>query len=269
MREPPSDAADLAELPVARLDYGWRVFRAAHSPVFYFRGPSRFVPVSPNTIGVLHLADSPRTALIETFQGRQVLARDEVETWALVRVSLARLRFADATDVGAARLGLGPEVSLTPDYGLSQRWAAALVDAAFDGIVYRARHSPSGRLIAVFGEAGSTGPPRLVAEPSPIPQKELEALGVHVVPVPADGRCQLQRSRMKPPLLFVSYSHDSRDHQEWVRAVFVNGLRSRAVDARMDVYELSYGDKIDAFMETFIEDCDHIAAICTPITAGA
>ena len=68
---------------------------------------------------------------------------------------------------------------------------------------------------------------------------------------------------MKPPLVFVSYSHDSREHAEWVREVFVNGLRSRAVDARMDVYELSYGDKIDAFMETFIEKCDHIAVVCT------
>jgi hypothetical protein len=69
---------------------------------------------------------------------------------------------------------------------------------------------------------------------------------------------------MKPPLVFVSYSHDSRDHQEWVRAVFVDGLRSRAVDARMDAYELSYGDKIDAFMEMFVASCDHIAAVCTP-----
>lgn len=69
---------------------------------------------------------------------------------------------------------------------------------------------------------------------------------------------------MKPPLVFVSYSHDSPDHTEWVRKIFVNGLRHRAVDARMDLYGLSYGDKVDAFMETFIARCDHVVAICTP-----
>jgi hypothetical protein len=69
---------------------------------------------------------------------------------------------------------------------------------------------------------------------------------------------------MRAPLVFVSYSHDGRGHQEWVRTVFVNGLRGRAVDARMDVYELAYGDKVDAFMESFVRDCDHVAAICTP-----
>jgi hypothetical protein len=32
----------------------------------------------------------------------------------------------------------------------------------------------------------------------------------------------------------------------------------------MDVYELSYGDKIDEFIEEFAASCDHILAICTP-----
>jgi hypothetical protein len=68
---------------------------------------------------------------------------------------------------------------------------------------------------------------------------------------------------MSPPLVFVSYSWDAREHQEWVRSVFVDGLRGRAVDARMDVYELSYGDKVDAFMDAFVAGCDHIAVICT------
>jgi hypothetical protein len=69
---------------------------------------------------------------------------------------------------------------------------------------------------------------------------------------------------MKAPLVFVSYSHDSRVHQSWVREIFVDGLRRRSVDARMDVYELAYGDRIDGFMESFVAECDHIAVICTP-----
>jgi TIR domain len=66
------------------------------------------------------------------------------------------------------------------------------------------------------------------------------------------------------PLVFVSYSHDSREHQDWVRKVFVSGLIGRGVNARMDVHELSYGDRIDAFMEDFLGRCDHVAVICTP-----
>lgn len=66
-----------------------------------------------------------------------------------------------------------------------------------------------------------------------------------------------------PPTVFVSYSWDDAQHQTWVRTVLVDGLRQRGVDARMDVYELSPGDPIDGFMETFLESCTHVVVVCT------
>lgn len=184
--EPPSDASELAALPAVRLQHGWRVFRAQHNPLFYFRGPSRFVPISPSGRGVLYLADSPSTALAETFGGRGVIVPEELESRALARVAIDHLRLADATGHDAARYGLTPEVTRSPDEGPSQRWAAALVAAGFDGVVYPARNSPSGKVIAVFGAAGSIDPPENLVEALPIQPEDLEAVGTRVRS--ADGK---------------------------------------------------------------------------------
>jgi hypothetical protein len=69
---------------------------------------------------------------------------------------------------------------------------------------------------------------------------------------------------VNPPIVFVSYSWDSAQHQNWVRTSLVDGLRSRGVEAIMDVYNLSYGDQPDQFMEDFLGRCDHIIVVCTP-----
>jgi hypothetical protein len=186
LSEPPRDSADLVNLPRSHVEKGWRVFRAGHSPVFYFRGPSRFVPVLPGHLGVLYLADSPETALGEAFRGRKFIVREDLESRALACISLGHLRLADATGRAGMTFGLTREVAVSPDEGPSQRWAAALAEATFDGIVYPARHGVAGKLIAVFGRAGSTEPPEHVAEVVPISEQELEALGTRVLAVPGD-----------------------------------------------------------------------------------
>ncbi|WP_406261175.1 toll/interleukin-1 receptor domain-containing protein [Streptomyces chartreusis] len=66
------------------------------------------------------------------------------------------------------------------------------------------------------------------------------------------------------PLVFVSYSWDSDPHMAWVREEFTNGLRSRGVDAVVDVHATNYGDLLDDFMEGLAGRCNHIAVICTP-----
>jgi hypothetical protein len=142
--------------------------------------------VSPGNVGVLYLADSPKAAIVEVVRGRLYLTPDEVETRALARVSLANLRLADVSGLDGITFGLTPEIAVSGDEGPSQRWGAALVAAAFDGVVYPSRHA-AGRLIALFGAAGSTGPPERLAEAHPITREALQAIGVRVLPVPSDG----------------------------------------------------------------------------------
>ena len=127
MPEPPRDLSALTDLPVASLDSGWRVFRARHGPVYFFRGPSRFVPAALENTGVLYLADSLQTALVEAFGGRSFVSERDVRESAVARIPLSHLKLADATAAAAKSLGLTPQIALAADEGPSQRWAAALI----------------------------------------------------------------------------------------------------------------------------------------------
>lgn len=67
---------------------------------------------------------------------------------------------------------------------------------------------------------------------------------------------------MKPPVVFISYSHDSAEHKEWVLD-FATTLRNRGVDAVLDQWDLRPGDDLPHFMETQLETCDFALMICT------
>ena len=67
---------------------------------------------------------------------------------------------------------------------------------------------------------------------------------------------------MNPPRVFISYSHDSPAHKEWVLS-FATTLRYRGVDAVLDQWDLKVGDDLPHFMETQIENCDFALMICT------
>ena len=62
--------------------------------------------------------------------------------------------------------------------------------------------------------------------------------------------------------VFISYSHDSEEHKEWVRELaefFVHN----GVDAFLDQWDLEYGDDLASFMETGITEADRVILICT------
>ena len=67
---------------------------------------------------------------------------------------------------------------------------------------------------------------------------------------------------MNPPKVFISYSHDSATHKEWVLS-FSTTLRNRGVDAILDQWDLKPGDDLPHFMETQLESCDFALMICT------
>ncbi|WP_221192193.1 toll/interleukin-1 receptor domain-containing protein [Microbulbifer rhizosphaerae] len=67
---------------------------------------------------------------------------------------------------------------------------------------------------------------------------------------------------MIPPRVFISYSHDSAAHKEWVLN-FATTLRSRGVDAILDQWDLRPGDDLPHFMETELAKSDFATMICT------
>lgn len=65
------------------------------------------------------------------------------------------------------------------------------------------------------------------------------------------------------PLVFISYSHDSRDHKQWVLE-FAQELRGKhRVEVILDQWDLEHGDDIARFMRESVDRCDRVLMICT------
>lgn len=62
--------------------------------------------------------------------------------------------------------------------------------------------------------------------------------------------------------VFVSYSHDSEDHSQWVLALATR-LQNGGIDTLLDQWELEFGDDLPEFMESGIRDTDRVLVICT------
>ena len=67
---------------------------------------------------------------------------------------------------------------------------------------------------------------------------------------------------MKVPKVFVSYSHDSLEHKEWVLNLSTR-LMSNGIDVSLDRWDLSPGADVSKYMETGILEADRILLICT------
>ncbi len=66
----------------------------------------------------------------------------------------------------------------------------------------------------------------------------------------------------EPPKVFISYSHDTSEHKQWVSELGAK-LRYNGVDAILDQWDLGLGDDPTRFMETGVRDSDRVLVICT------
>jgi hypothetical protein len=66
----------------------------------------------------------------------------------------------------------------------------------------------------------------------------------------------------KPPVAFISYSHDSGEHCQWVLALATR-LQKCGVDVLLDQWELGPGDDVPKFMEKAVAESDRMLMICT------
>ncbi len=64
------------------------------------------------------------------------------------------------------------------------------------------------------------------------------------------------------PKVFISYSHDSPEHKQWVSELAVK-LRHNGIDMTLDQWDIRPGDDITRFMERGIVDADRILVVCT------
>ena len=64
------------------------------------------------------------------------------------------------------------------------------------------------------------------------------------------------------PKVFISYSHDSPDHKQWVLELGTK-LRRNGVDVMLDQWALRPGADFTRFMEHGIRDFDRVLVICT------
>nr|WP_279153065.1 toll/interleukin-1 receptor domain-containing protein [Pseudomonas mosselii] len=67
---------------------------------------------------------------------------------------------------------------------------------------------------------------------------------------------------MQIPKVFISYSHDSQEHKQWVLE-FATRLRNSGIDAILDQWELQPGDDLPHFMERNLASADRVLMVCT------
>ncbi len=64
------------------------------------------------------------------------------------------------------------------------------------------------------------------------------------------------------PTVFISYSHDSKEHKSWV-ASFAQQLVNKGVNVLFDQWDLGPGDDVPKFMEQAVASVDRVLMICT------
>jgi len=67
---------------------------------------------------------------------------------------------------------------------------------------------------------------------------------------------------MSVPRVFISYSHDTKQHKKWVLDLAIR-LRNFGIDAILDQWELGPGDDLPHFMETNLVNSDRVIMVCT------
>ena len=64
------------------------------------------------------------------------------------------------------------------------------------------------------------------------------------------------------PQVFVSYSHDSEAHKQWVQKLS-GDLRERGIDAVLDVWDLRPGTDVASFMERGVREAKRVLLVCS------
>ena len=67
---------------------------------------------------------------------------------------------------------------------------------------------------------------------------------------------------MAAPTVFISYSHESPKHKQWVGKL-ASALVENGVEVTLDQWDLHLGEDITLFMERGLARADRVLLICT------
>jgi hypothetical protein len=68
--------------------------------------------------------------------------------------------------------------------------------------------------------------------------------------------------RFIAPRAFISYSHDSSTHKEWVLKL-ASDLRAKGIDVVLDQWDLVPGQDVSSFMQRGISEADRVIMVCS------
>jgi hypothetical protein len=76
------------------------------------------------------------------------------------------------------------------------------------------------------------------------------------------GTREERSGRFTAPKAFISYSHDSSAHKDWVLKL-ASDLRAKGVDVVLDQWDLVLGQDVTLFMQRGISDADRVIMVCS------
>lgn len=76
------------------------------------------------------------------------------------------------------------------------------------------------------------------------------------------GTREERSGRFMAPKAFISYSHDSPAHKDWVLKL-ASDLRAKGVDVVLDQWDLVAGQDVSLFMQKGISEADRVIMICS------
>jgi len=166
-----------------------RIHRAGQCPWWFSSdGSGRFDLPAAGGRGTCYLAEEAVGCFLEVFRRWTLVPEAEVETRRVAHLELPPTQLADCSSSLCREFGLTGELHSTPDYALTQAWAAGFANAGFDGIHYLLRHDPGQRLVgvALFGPAGEPPWPFPPSEPigAGVIAEAERRFGVRVAPAP-------------------------------------------------------------------------------------
>ncbi len=94
-------------------------------------------------------------------------------------------------------------------------------------------------------------------------QKQAHLLRQHSKVTDSSGGEDMTSDGARPPIIFISYSHDSPEHADRVLALS-DRLRSNGIDCILDQYEDSPPEGFPRWMDRQIRAADFVLMICTP-----
>jgi hypothetical protein len=140
----------------------FRLHSAAHSALYFGRSGTSHFDAPGGEYGVLYLADSPHCAIAETFGRLDQMPFPLISAGQLGERGLALVEFTrdiEIVDLSRARLAqLRADNRLgVGDHRIAQRWSLAPLEHPTQpgGLLYRSRHDPSHRCLALFDRAAS------------------------------------------------------------------------------------------------------------------